>query len=283
MEKVALVTGASAGIGWATAARLAAEGWAVVGASRRGTAPEGCEGLVMDVDEGASVNVAVGKVLKERGRVDALVTCAGWGVAGALELTPVDGAKAQLETNFWGTVRVVQTVLPAMRAAGGGRLVLLSSIGGLIGLPFQAFYSASKFALEGLGEALAYEVAPFGIKVTVLEPGNVRTEFTDRRRVVGAGGGWPAGEAREAGPAEGGPLIEGYSSAQAKAISVMERDERNGVAPDKVAAAIAKVLSSSRPPRRLSVGKASERAGLIAKRVMPFWAFEAAARSSLGV
>ena len=292
MGKVALVTGASAGIGWATAARLAADGWAVVGASRRGTAPEGCEGLVMDVDEGASVNVAVGKVLKERGRVDALVTCAGWGVAGALELTPVDGAKAQLETNFWGTVRVVQTVLPAMRAAGGGRLVLLSSIGGLIGLPFQAFYIASKFALEGLGEALAYEVAPFGIKVTVLEPGNVRTEFTDRRRVVGAdgvspveGGGRRAGRepaGREPGP-EGGAFMEVYSSAQAKAISVMERDERNGVAPDKVAAAIAKVLSSSRPPRRLSVGKASERVGLIAKRVMPFWAFEAAARSSLGV
>ena len=191
MERVALVTGASAGIGWATAARLAADGWAVVGASRRGTAPEGCEGLVMDVDEDASVKVAVGKVLKEWGRVDALVTCAGWGVAGALELTPVDAAKAQLETNFWGTVRVVQAVLPAMRAAGGGRLVLLSSIGGLIGLPFQAFYSASKFALEGLGEAIAYEVAPFGIKVTVLEPGNVRTEFTDRRRVVGAGEGGP--------------------------------------------------------------------------------------------
>ena len=289
MEKVALVTGASAGIGRATAARLAAEGWAVVGASRRGTAPEGCQGLVMDVDEGASVNEAVGRVLAERGRVDALVTCAGWGVAGALELTPVDAAKAQLETNFWGTVRVVQAVLPAMRAAGGGRLVLLSSIGGLIGLPFQAFYSASKFALEGLGEALAYEVAPFGVKVTVIEPGNVRTEFTDRRRVVGAGEGWPVGRAGgpaaggEAGPAGARPSIEGYSRAQAKAISVMEQDERNGVAPDKVAAAIVKVLSSSRPPRRVSVGKASERVGLVAKRLMPFWAFEAAARSSLGV
>ncbi|MDA8300825.1 MAG: SDR family oxidoreductase [Actinomycetota bacterium] len=289
MEKVALVTGASAGIGRATAARLAAEGWAVVGASRRGTAPEGCQGLVMDVDEGASVNEAVGRVLAERGRVDALVTCAGWGVAGALELTPVDAAKAQLETNFWGTVRVVQAVLPAMRAAGGGRLVLLSSIGGLIGLPFQAFYSASKFALEGLGEALAYEVAPFGVKVTVIEPGNVRTEFTDRRRVVGAGEGWPVGRAGgpaaggAAGPAGAGPSIEGYSRAQAKAISVMEQDERNGVAPDKVAAVIVKVLSSSRPPRRVSVGKASERVGLVAKRLMPFWAFEAAARSSLGV
>lgn len=266
MDNVALVTGASAGIGWATAARLAADGWSVVGASRRGAVPDNCEGLVMDVDNDASVKDGVAKVLAERGRVDALVTCAGWGVAGAFELTPVDDAKAQIETNFWGTVRAVQAVLPAMRSTGSGRIVLLSSIGGMIGIPFQAFYSAGKFAIEGLGEALAYEVEPFGVKVTMVEPGNVRTEFTDRRRVVGAD-----------------VAHQSYSSAQAKAISVMERDERNGVAADKVAGTIAKVLSSSHPPRRVSVGKASERAGILAKRVVPFWAFQAGARSSLGV
>ncbi len=266
MDKVALVTGASAGIGWATAARLAANGWVVVGASRRGTAPDGCEGLVMDVDDDASVSDGVAKVLEERGHLDALVTCAGWGVAGAFELTPIEDAKAQLETNLWGTVRAVQAVLPAMRAAGGGRVVLLSSIAGMIGIPFQAFYTAGKFALEGLGEAFAYEVEPFGIKVTLVQPGNVRTEFTERRRVVGAGA-----------------LDGSYSSAQAKAISVMERDERKGVAPDKVAGVVSKVLTSGHPPRRVSVGRASERVGILAKRAMPFWAFQAGARSSLGV
>jgi NAD(P)-dependent dehydrogenase (short-subunit alcohol dehydrogenase family) len=262
MGDVALVTGASAGIGWATAEKLAAGGWTVVAASRRGTAPAGCEGLVMDVDEDASVQEGVRRVLQEKGSIDALVTCAGWGVAGAVETTPMAEAKAQVETNFWGSVRAVQAVLPAMRARRGGRVVLLSSVGGVIGVPFQAFYRASKFALEGFGEALAYEVAPFGVKVTLVEPGNVRTEFTDRRKVAGAGA---------------------YGEVQAKAIAKMERDERNGVAAPKVAAAIAKVVSSPRPPRRVSVGKASERVGLLAKRVMPFRAFEAAARSSLGV
>src|ERR1700683_2009538 len=89
-----------------------------------------------------------------------------------------------METNFWGAVRVVQHALPVMRAQGGGRIILISSIGGIIGLPFQSFYSASKFAMEGYGEALAYEVAPFGVQVTLVEPGNVATEFTGSRRDV---------------------------------------------------------------------------------------------------
>ena len=264
MQKVALVTGGSAGIGWATAEKLAGLGWAAVAASRRGTAPPGCESLVMDVDDDASVKDGVRKTLESQGRLDALVTCAGWGVAGALELTPFSEAKAQVETLFWGTVRAVQAVLPVMRRAGGGRIVLVSSIGGVIGIPFQAFYSASKFALEGLGEAMAYEVEPFGIKVTLVEPGNVKTEFTEKRLVVAAG-------------------AEGYSEAQAKALTKMEKDEGNGAPAAKVAAKIAKVLASSHPPRRVSVGKSSERVGILAKRAMPFRAFQAGARSSLGV
>ncbi len=184
MDKVVLVTGASAGIGRATATNLAAAGWAVVGASRRGTASEGWTGLVMDVDDDGSVAAGVRSVIDRFGHIDALVTCAGWGLAGAVENTPIADAKAQLETLFWGTVRVVQTVLPAMRANKSGRIVLFSSIGGVIGLPFQAFYSASKFAIEGWGEALAYEVGPFGIKVTLVQPGNFRTDFTENRRTV---------------------------------------------------------------------------------------------------
>jgi short-subunit dehydrogenase len=107
-------------------------------------------------------------------------------------LRPLAGTgKAQLETNFWGCVRVVQQVLPAMRALGGGRIVLMSSIGGVIGFPFQAFCSASKFALEGLGEALVYEVAPLGVHVTLVEPGNVKMDFAASRRMAQATGGDP--------------------------------------------------------------------------------------------
>jgi NAD(P)-dependent dehydrogenase (short-subunit alcohol dehydrogenase family) len=153
MARSVLVTGASAGIGQACADRLHAAGWTVTGASRRGTSSGGWTGLVMDVDEPESVRSGVAAVLAGSGRIDAIVTAAGWGLAGAVECSAIDEARAQLETNFWGTVRVVQEVLPAMRAAGGGRVVLMSSIGGVIGIPFQAYYSASKFALEGYGEA----------------------------------------------------------------------------------------------------------------------------------
>src|SRR5581483_11965193 len=116
----------------------------------------------------------------------------------------------------------VQAVLPAMRAQGGGRLVLMSSIGGIIGIPFQAFYSASKFALEGLGESLAYEIAPHGISLTLVEPGNFATDFTDSRRTVAMADGDHAT----------------YRAAFDKAVRLMERDERNGAAPKDVAVAV---------------------------------------------
>jgi NAD(P)-dependent dehydrogenase (short-subunit alcohol dehydrogenase family) len=269
-----LVTGASAGIGRACADDLHAAGWAVTGASRRGTtssrsgtASGGWGGLVMDVDDDDSVRAGVAGMLAAGGRIDALVACAGWGLAGAVEQCTIAEAKAQLETNFWGCVRVVQQVLPAMRAQGSGRIVLMSSIGGVIGIPFQAFYSAGKFALEGLGEALAYEVAPLGVQVTLVQPGNVKTDFTASRQLAQAAAG-------------GDPV---YGAALAKAVGLMERDEMNGVPAADVAAVVRRVLEARRPPRRVSVGKAGERVGLLAKRLLPFRAFEAGARSSLGV
>jgi NAD(P)-dependent dehydrogenase (short-subunit alcohol dehydrogenase family) len=262
----ALVTGASAGIGKACADQLHAAGWTVTGASRRGTTSGGWTPLVMDVDDDASVHDGVAGLLAAGGRLDAVVAAAGWGLAGAVERCSIPEAKAQLETNFWGCVRVVQQVLPAMRAQRGGRIVLISSIGGMLGIPFQAFYSASKFALEGLGEALAYEVAPFGIHVTLVEPGNVRTDFTASRRMAAASQADPV-----------------YQAAVSKAVSQMERDEAAGVPAGDVAAAVRRVLNSPRPPRRVSVGKAGERAGLVARRLLPFRVFEAAAKGSLGV
>ncbi len=266
MAKVVLITGASAGIGRACADRLHAAGWTVVGASRRGTSSGPWQGVVMDVDSDDAVRAGIADVLARHGRIDAVVASAGWGVAGAVEHTTIAEAKAQVETNLWGATRVVQGVLPAMRSQGGGRIVLISSIGGAVAIPFQAFYSVSKFALEGLGEALAYEVAPFGIDVTLVEPGNVRTDFTANRKMAAA--------SRD---------DEVYKSALDTAVGVMERDEANGVAPDDVAAVVHKVLDTRRPPRRVSVGKAGERIGILAKRVLPYRVFEAAAKSSLGV
>jgi NAD(P)-dependent dehydrogenase (short-subunit alcohol dehydrogenase family) len=263
---VVLITGASAGIGRACADRLHDAGWTVVGASRRGSASPGWEGLVMDVDDDEAVRAGVEKVVSAHGRIDAVVACAGFGVAGAVEHTALVEAKAQLETNFWGAVRVVQAVLPVMRGQGGGRVVLVSSIGGVVAIPFQAFYSASKFALEGYGEALAYEVAPFGITVTLVQPGNVKTDFTASRQMAAAASGDDA-----------------YRAALDKAVGVMARDEENGVEASSVAAAVERVLDKRRPPRRVSVGKAGERVGIVAKRVLPFRVFESAAKPSLGI
>lgn len=265
MAKVVLITGASAGIGRATADLLHADGWTVVGASRRGTSSGGWQALQMDVDDDDSTSRGVAGVLREHGRVDAVVASAGWGLAGAVELTPIDQAKAQVETNFWGVVRVVQAALPAMREQRGGRLVLVSSIGGLIALPFQAFYSASKYALEGYAEGLAYEVEPFGIHVTLVEPGNIRTDFTASRHTIADD---PSGA---------------YADAAAKAITLMEKDEMQGAPPESAAAVIRRVLEAKRPRRRVSVGKVGERIGIPAKRLLPHRLFEMAAGSSLGV
>jgi NAD(P)-dependent dehydrogenase (short-subunit alcohol dehydrogenase family) len=141
----------------------------------------------------------------------------------------------------------------------------MSSIGGVLGIPFQSFYSASKFALEGYGESLAYEVVPFGIHVTLIEPGNFKTDFTESRRKVEVVGDDP------------------YGSVRTKAIEIMERDEVKGANPTDVAKVVERVLASAHPPRRVSVGKLDERIGILGKRLLPFRVFERAAKGPLGV
>ncbi len=264
-NSVILVTGASAGIGNECANHLANAGWTVIGASRRGTSSGSWHGVTMDVDSDESVSGAFEQVDVNYGPVNAVLACAGWGLAGAAERTPIADAKAQFETNFWGAVRVVNAALPRLRAQGGGHVVLMSSIGGILGIPYQAFYSASKFALEGFAESLAYEVAPFNIRVTLIEPGNFKTDFTAARKKVAVAGDNP------------------YRTACEKAITVMERDEEDGADPADVAKVVEKVLASRNPPRRVSVGKFDERMGIMGKRLLPFRLFEKAAKGSLGV
>jgi len=220
----------------------------------------------MNVDNDQSVASGVSAVHGQYGRLDAVVACAGWGLAGAVENTEIAEARHQFETNFWGAARLVRAALPVMRAQGAGRVVLVSSLAGLVGIPFQAFYSASKFAMEGYAEALAYEVAPFGVEVCLVQPGNVRTDFTANRRQV-----TPQGE------------DDPYRATVSKAVGKMARDEANGVPAEAVSAAIQRVLESRRPPRRRPVGKASERVGVLTKRILPFRVFEKAAKGGLGV
>jgi NAD(P)-dependent dehydrogenase (short-subunit alcohol dehydrogenase family) len=264
-KSVILITGASAGLGRACADHLANAGWSVVGASRRGTSGDSWNGVEMDVDHDDSVASAFNQVLTQHGPISAVLACAGWGLAGAAEHTTIEDAKSQFETNFWGAVRVVNAALPQLREQDGGHVVLMSSIGGILGIPYQAYYSASKFALEGYAESLAYEVAPFNIHVTLIEPGNFKTDFTVARKKVEVSGDDP------------------YRAACEKAIAVMERDERGGADPVLVARVVRKILSDKNPPRRVSVGRFDERLGIMGKRLLPYRLFEKAAKSSLGV
>ncbi len=251
-----LLTGASSGIGAAAAAALAALGHQVTGASRRGSAPPGVRGLALDVTDDDAVREAVAEVLERHGRLDVVVNAAGYGLGGAVETTSLDEAKAQMETNFWGAVRVTRAALPALRAGGEGLVVNVSSLAGVFALPFQGYYSASKFALEGWSEALAYEVAPFGVGVTLVQPGNVRSGFTGGRRDASGAGDAP------------------YRDARRRALDTMIRDELGGVGPEVVAKTIAAVVAARRPPRRVTSGSAAERSTVLLRRALPARTFE---------
>ncbi|MGH7894077.1 MAG: SDR family oxidoreductase, partial [Candidatus Binatia bacterium] len=178
---VVLVTGASSGIGSATAALLARRGFRVVGSSRRAPAvsPEGVSWLAMDVRDEDTVRAGVRRVHVEHGRLDALVCNAGFGIYGAIEEVSMARARAQFETNVFGTLAPIRAVLPSMRAAGRGRIVVVGSLAGRAPIPFQGHYSMTKAALDALVATLRMEVASFGVHVSLIEPGDIKTAFND--------------------------------------------------------------------------------------------------------
>lgn len=183
MKKVALVTGASAGIGEATVKRLLADGYEVYAAARRvermaGLGDLGARILSLDLTDDSSILAAVARIEAETGRVDVLVNNAGYGSYGAVEDVPMEEAKRQFEVNLFGAARLIQLVLPMMRAQKSGKIVNVTSIGGKGWEPFGAWYHSTKFALEGLSDCLRVELKPFGIDVIVIEPGAINTEWT---------------------------------------------------------------------------------------------------------
>ena len=179
-SKIALVTGASSGIGLASAERLAKDGFTVFGTSRRGASAgqRAFELLALDVTNDASTDAAVGEVMRRAGRIDVLVNNAGFGVGIAGdEETSIAQTKAIFDTNFFGTVRMTRAVVPHMRRQGAGRIINMGSGLGLFPMPYMAIYSASKHALEGYSESLDHELRTRGIRVVVIEPGVTRTGF----------------------------------------------------------------------------------------------------------
>jgi NAD(P)-dependent dehydrogenase (short-subunit alcohol dehydrogenase family) len=177
---VALVTGASSGIGQATAERLAAAGYKVYGTSRRGTraGPRSFELLPLDVTRDESVDAAVGEVMRLEGRIDVLVNNAGFGVAPAgAEESSIEQARLIFETNFFGIVRMTRAVVPHMRHQGSGRIINIGSVLGLLPMPYMALYAATKHAIEGYSESLDHELRTRGIRVSVIEPAYTKTQF----------------------------------------------------------------------------------------------------------
>jgi NAD(P)-dependent dehydrogenase (short-subunit alcohol dehydrogenase family) len=253
VTRVVLVTGASSGLGAATALHLAGLGHRVYAASRRGTIEASTSvvtPLAMNVDDDTSVDQAVDAVWASEGRIDAVVNCAGYGVAGAIEDTPMAVAQAQFNTNVFGVLRVCQRVLPLMRRAGAGVIVNVTSIAGEFALPFQGLYSASKFAVEGLSEALREEVRPFGIDVVLVQPGDFRTGFTAARRLVTPGDSPYAERAR-------------------RALAIAARDEDAGADPEQVARLIGRIVASRRPKLRYVAGPSAQEWLMRLRYVLP--------------
>src|SRR5438477_4064655 len=179
-SKVALVTGASSGIGEATAQRLATAGYKVYGTSRRGgpTSPQSFEMLPLDVTSDASVEAAVREVIRLNGRIDLLVNNAGFGVAPAgAEESSIEQARSIFETNFFGVVRMIRAVVPHMRRQGSGRILNIGSVLGFLPMPYGALYAATKHAVEGYSESLDHELRTRGIRVSVIEPAYTKTPF----------------------------------------------------------------------------------------------------------
>lgn len=218
--------------------------------------------LPLDVTDDASTAACVAAVVAAAGRIDVLVNNAGSGLAGAVEDTTVTEARAQMETNFFGPLRVILAALPHMRAQGSGRIITIGSLAGHAALPFQPFYSTSKFALEGLNEALRLELAGSGIDSTIVCPGDFRTGFTAARSFAAA-------------------ARTGRNAARlGKTLQIYERDETNGADPGLVADLVSRLVTEPSPGVRYMVGKPVQRFGILLKRVLPGTWFESLMRST---
>jgi NAD(P)-dependent dehydrogenase (short-subunit alcohol dehydrogenase family) len=251
-SRVVLITGASSGIGLACARHLHDRGFRVYGTSRnRHDSGFPWMMLQMEVTDDASARQSVQTVIEREGRIDVLVNNAGIAIAGPLESMSVEEAKRQIDVNVIGAFRVCRAALPYMRTQRSGYLVNIGSIGGLIGIPFQALYSASKFALEGMTESLRTEVRPFGIRVVLIEPGDTKTPITGNRMVT-------ADLATR----------EAYSCFPA-ALKRMAEDEQSGPGPEGVARLLYKVVSTANPRLRYTVGPQVQRVAAWLKRLLP--------------
>jgi NAD(P)-dependent dehydrogenase (short-subunit alcohol dehydrogenase family) len=263
-QPVAFVTGASTGIGFETAKKLAAHGFTVYAGARRLEKMEplkalGINVVALDVTDEESMSAAVGGVIAAHGRIDVLVNNAGYGSYGSLEEVELAEGRRQFDVNVFGLARMTQLVLPAMRASGRGRIINVSSIGGQMYEPLGAWYHATKFAVEGLSDSLRLELKPHGIKVSIIEPAGTQTEW-----------GSISGESLLATSGRG-PYMD---QAKVVAAALASTDgSAMSTHPDVIADAIVHAATSARPKTRYPVGKGA-RAILLLRRVLPDRVFD---------
>lgn len=233
--KTAIVTGGSSGIGLKTAEALRDKGYKVYDLSRREAENEGITHIYADVTKEETVAEAIKTIMAECKQIDILVCCAGMGVSGAVEFLQDAETRRQFDVNLFGTINTVRAALPYMRKAGTGKIICISSVAAVYSIPFQAYYSASKAAINSFVDALSNEVKPFGIQVSAVMPGDIKTGFTGAREKTALGD-------------------KEYDGRISKAVSAMEKDEINGLPPESIADFIAKLADKKRIAPLYTVG-----------------------------
>ena len=259
--RVALVTGASSGLGRAIANELQDAGYRVYGTSRKVMGKDNPYGdfalIAMNVDQDASVEAAIGALVDREGGLDVVVSNAGMGIAGALENTSSEEALAQFQTSFFGNHRVCRCALPHLRARERAHIVVIGSVAGLIAVPFQGMYSAAKFALEGYCEALRMELRGSSVRVAIVEPGDFATGFTAaRQETIGSGEG------------------SAYRAKFEAALAVIKKDETGGADPVLVSRVVKRIIETDRPALRHPVGAFLQTSVARAKPFLPATALE---------
>jgi NAD(P)-dependent dehydrogenase (short-subunit alcohol dehydrogenase family) len=265
MGKVILVTGISSGFGKSMARLLVEKGHTVYGTIRTDCeVAVGVHVLKMDLNDVDSIKKAVQTVIDEQGKIDVLINNAGMHLGGPIEESPVELFSRQMNSNFNGLVHILQATLPHMRRNGGGTIINFSSIGGLMGLPFQGFYSSSKFAIEGLSEALRMEVKPFNIRVVVINPGDFHTSNTSNRTNI---------------VVAGGPYEEQFK----KSIAIIGKDETGGWEPEILARKIVAIVEKKRPRNRYIISTFEQKLAVVLKKILPICWFDSILGSHYGM
>lgn len=249
--KIILITGASSGIGKACAEYLSEQGHTVYGTSRYPGSypkPNGYNLIQMDVNDTSSIHNGIEHIINESGKIDVVVNNAGYGLAGAISDTSIAKAQEQFDTLFWGAMRVIHYALPIMQKQNSGLIINVSSIGGLMGLPYQGYYSAAKFAIEGFTEALYKELRSTKVRAVLVEPGDFKTEFTSKRDIS---------------------RKSKSSKDFQRTLAVIENDEQSGQDPIKIAYLINKIINKENPQLRYVVGAFDQKLAALLKRILP--------------